>query len=437
MLSRGVLMEKLLSSNNYLNIEIKNSYSFLPISIGNILFFFMIFSPRTYQNIKIPLVLIIVGIILIGIVTSGNINLVRKVFIWFLILLVYGNIWSFIGVVNNNPGAIDSFRLSVIWVLIYMVFICGINSYKIFYSLIKTLTISSLIISAYNIITLLVVLEWWPDQLFIALDLGSRIGIHPGYIQFTAHNIGSLHFLVPFLISVYVLEEKERLFKVNNKLFFLTLILTIAIAFLSGRRSLLLVFFITPIVIVFFNGIAGNKTNTKKIIGKLMFIFIIIVIVVAIISFSLQWNFSAFIKNFFEAFNISSDNVRVSQYKALTDAFTHVPIFGSGFGKGVQEVVRSSKRPWNYELSYSLRLYNTGLLGIIIYIGCIAWIYITGFKIVKRNNIKDSLIISLLVGMTGFLIANATNPYFGSFDFMWVIFLPIAYINLKLQKIKI
>lgn len=44
--------------------------------------------------------------------------------------------------------------------------------------------------------------------------------------------------------------------------------------------------------------------------------------------------------------------------------------------------------------------------------------------------------IVLLVGMTGFLIANVTNPYFGSFDFMWTIFLPIAYINLKLQKNK-
>ena len=68
--------------------------------------------------------------------------------------------------------------------------------------------------------------------------------------------------------------------------------------------------------------------------------------------------------------------------------------------------------------------------------GIIVWVYITGFKIIRKNNTKDSLMIALLVGMTGFLITNATNPYFGSFDFMRTIFLPIAHINLKLQKNK-
>jgi len=423
-------MEKLLRSNNYLNIKIKNILYFLSISIGNILFFFMIFAPRTYQNIKIPLVIIVVNIILIQVITSGNTNLTRKIFIWFLILLIYGSAWTFIAVVNNNPGAIDAFRLNVIWVLLYMTFICGINSYTTFYSLIKTLVISALMISAYNIISLLNMLKFWPDQLFIALDLGSRIGIHPGYVQFTAHNIGSLHFLVPFLISVFLLEKKKEIYGVNNKLFTFTLILTVIMVFLSGRRSLLLVLLITPIAIMIFNGITRNKTSTKKIIGKFTFI-IIIIVVVAI--FSLQWNLSIYMERFYEAFKNSPDNVRITQHKALIDAFTRVPVFGSGFGKGLP-YKKGSERSWAHELSYSLKLYNTGLLGIIIYIGIIAWIYITGFKIIRKNNTKDSLMIALLVGMTGFLIANATNPYFGSFDFMWTIFLPIAYINLKLQK---
>jgi len=31
--------------------------------------------------------------------------------------------------------------------------------------------------------------------------------------------------------------------------------------------------------------------------------------------------------------------------------------------------------------------------------------------------------------MSGFLIANATNPYLARFDGIWVIFLPLAFIN--------
>jgi hypothetical protein len=37
--------------------------------------------------------------------------------------------------------------------------------------------------------------------------------------------------------------------------------------------------------------------------------------------------------------------------------------------------------------------------------------------------------LPVLAGMTCFLIANATNPYLGKFDCLWVIFLPIALIN--------
>jgi hypothetical protein len=425
-------MEKLLRSNNYLNIEIKNLFSFLSISIGNILFFFMIFAPRTYQNIKTPLVIIVVSIILIKVITSGKLNLSRKIFIWFLILLIYGSAWTFIGIFNNNPGVIGAFRLNVIWVLLFMTFICGINSYKVFYSLIKTLIIGALMISTYNIILLLNTLKLWPDQLFITLDLGLGIGIHPGYLQFVTHNIGSLVFLVPFLISVFILDGKGEMHGVNNKLFIFTLILTIVMVFLSGRRILLLLFAITPTIVITFSIITKNKFNVRKLVG--LFIFIIIVIIAII--FSSQWNFSDYLGRFLEAFKNSADNVRIIQHRFLIQAFTNAPVLGSGFGKGVQEVIRSSERPWSYELSYSLMLYNTGLLGIIIFIGCIAWIYITGFKIIKRNNTKDSLMISLLVGMTGFLIANATNPYFGTFDLKWFIFLPIAYINLKLQKNK-
>lgn len=39
------------------------------------------------------------------------------------------------------------------------------------------------------------------------------------------------------------------------------------------------------------------------------------------------------------------------------------------------------------------------------------------------------LMLPLLVGLTCFLIANATNPYLLKFDYMWVIFLPLAIIN--------
>lgn len=42
--------------------------------------------------------------------------------------------------------------------------------------------------------------------------------------------------------------------------------------------------------------------------------------------------------------------------------------------------------------------------------------------------------LAVLTGVSGLLIANATNPYLAKFDFMWVLFLPLAIINRHLLE---
>lgn len=41
-------------------------------------------------------------------------------------------------------------------------------------------------------------------------------------------------------------------------------------------------------------------------------------------------------------------------------------------------------------------------------------------------------ILPVLVGTACFLIANTTNPYLAKFDYIWVVFLPVALINIWL-----
>ena len=38
----------------------------------------------------------------------------------------------------------------------------------------------------------------------------------------------------------------------------------------------------------------------------------------------------------------------------------------------------------------------------------------------------------VLVGMVSFLMGNAADPYLEKFDYMWVIFLPLGFINVWL-----
>jgi len=44
--------------------------------------------------------------------------------------------------------------------------------------------------------------------------------------------------------------------------------------------------------------------------------------------------------------------------------------------------------------------------------------------------------LPVLAGTSCFLIANATNPYLAKFDYIWVIFLPVALINIWLLDSK-
>ena len=47
----------------------------------------------------------------------------------------------------------------------------------------------------------------------------------------------------------------------------------------------------------------------------------------------------------------------------------------------------------------------------------------------RRIPESAGLLIPTLSGLFCFLIINATNPYLASFDYLWVVFLPVAILN--------
>jgi hypothetical protein len=91
-------------------------------------------------------------------------------------------------------------------------------------------------------------------------------------------------------------------------------------------------------------------------------------------------------------------------------------------------------QPWSYELSYIALLYHTGLCGLGLYAAGVVWIFFTGWRIIRSGHPLAQRLIPVLVGTACFLIANATNPYLEKYDYMWVIFLPLAYVNLWLLR---
>ena len=128
------------------------------------------------------------------------------VIVWFAILLSYGVIWNFIGAINGNPGLSDTFRLNVLWVILYALYVFYIDSIEKIHSLVITMVWATLAISIYNIAIVLSAVDIMPNvNIFLKIDddLTSDIGIHAGFIQIVSNNIGSLTFLAPFVFSLY------------------------------------------------------------------------------------------------------------------------------------------------------------------------------------------------------------------------------------------
>ena len=88
--------------------------------------------------------------------------------------------------------------------------------------------------------------------------------------------------------------------------------------------------------------------------------------------------------------------------------------------------------PWAYELTYLALLFQTGLVGTGFYTAGVIWIYVTGIGVLRGGGPLGRMMFPTLVGLSCFLIANGTNPYLPRFDGLWVIFLPVALINLWL-----
>ena len=166
--------------------------------------------------------------------------------------------------------------------------------------------------------------------------------------------------------------------------------------------------------------------------GLILILFGIYIYLYFIYGFNLQ----SLIKMFLEGFDFQHSGSAIApktQFYALLEEWSKYPLFGAGHGAGVS-YLRSTKQPWAYELCYVALLYQTGLIGFLAYSSGIILMFWKGIGMIRSGQYPGIQILPVLVGTTCFLIGHATNPYLGKFDYMWVIFLPLAFINLWLLK---
>jgi hypothetical protein len=295
---------------------------------------------------------------------------------------------------------------------------------------------SLIFILAYSYFFLGSELEIFPKTFFVDLSLDPRAVFYEGYVRYNLNNISSLFFLVPFYLHYYLLRLNQSKSELID---FLIIIFSFVLCILTGRKGLILVVILTPVLISLVELFYDTKLSVIEIFKKNTYIsiFIFIIIFISIISFFKIDNLIEYIISGFDF--RGTDNVdamvRGEQFTALIDGWINGNfIIGAGNGSNV-DYIRSEEQPWAYELSYVYMLFSVGVFGMLFYI---SW-FITGLFLLKNeilnHKTKDSMVMPIITGIIGLLIGNISNPYIMKFDYLWIIFLPFFLAgSLKFQK---
>ena len=402
----------------------------------------MIFVPTAHKPVKILISAIVLGMIGIKALFEGRLFLHRSICLWTLLMVCTGLVFMMVGISNDTPGAMRVGTVYVLSPLVFTVFVAGIANVRVVERLFKVMVAGTLAIELYAVNYLLHAIGWLPYSFHVELFKEERVGsysyegLYKGTFGYYLPSIASLIFLVPFTISALLTWPKQSKTPVRPLWLWGALALGLALTLLSGRRSLLVAVGISPIIVLMCRMLLPGKgyvlSRTGVVCGVAGIAFLVGSIFVSLrilLGIDVQAMFEYFMKGF-EFMTDSSAYARREQFLALLEGWAASPLVGAGHGAVAGDVVRSLDMPWSYELTYLALLFHTGLIGFGLYSAAVLWVVWEAVRVIRAGGRLAAYTISALVGMICFLIANGTNPYLEKYDFLWMIFLPIALINL-------
>ena len=341
---------------------------------------------------------------------------------FYLSLFAVGIVWAFVGFLNPaayEAGVMDALRLYCLWSVAFLVLYTLLRSRPSLQLLHKALVLAGIMISAINFAGLADQIGGW--GLFsedLRKELDQYIGIYDGYIQITSQNIGSLFFIVPYLVT---LQFRADAAEANSALTKLSLALCLIVVLISGRRGLLLVVGLTPCVIVLVSAVSGSfdlmKAGARRFLSGYTALIVVGIGIVTILPESVLH--LAYVDRLTEAF--SSDDERTIQKPYLIEAFKREPIVGSGFGAAAM-YLRNDERPWTgYELTYYQLLFNLGIVGMTVLAALFLSYLIMAIRNFRRFKDGSAVPFGLFIAFVSLLIGAYSNRYLGSFDLLFYV----------------
>lgn len=392
-----------------------NRVSPIAFLIG-LLLFLILYLPTLVQ----PLKLVVLVILFLFILFSGKLTqkfiYSKRILIWLLVYITANLIFLGEGILTNSTLLVKLAPLYLVWPLLYTItLISGFSLKRIRFNYVTFFTVLAIIIPIFIIVTFINYTNGINNSV-VNIIFPTVTSDYGGFINYFSPSITSLFFLGTWSLCVAIVERKLKI----RILALLGVVLIITSAILIGRRALLITVVLGPVIFLILDVILFKRW---KRVSQLLFLTFVIVIVISVVL-------NIFSSQNLRIFNLDSTVVqnkyRSLQFVSLMDGWKEHPLLGSGFGINAS-VIRSQTTPGAYELSYIALLFQTGLLGGIIYLALYLWIFISLNSIYMQTNNIYYLIVN--VGYVSIMIVNATNPYINSFDGLWIIFFCLALIN--------
>lgn len=341
---------------------------------------------------------------------------------FYVVFSLISAVWILWGMVNagHEQAFFDSFKLYVAYSPIFCLLVVALQNGRFIDLIFRSIIISAWIIVFINLMSLSEVIfgfHFYPDWFKDELTIG--VGLHEGYTDVSADNINSLFFIIPVIYIMAVAKQKS--INYSKISIYCILVLCMFVALASGRRALIILMLIVPVIYEIQKKLFLSKCDNKTTALNYFPILIL-------------WGFPFFLlgalylsgliemDSLFENFTslVDTDNERAVQLGSLLNGFYDKYLLGSGFGGSV-DVIRSYDRPWMYELSYFQLLFNGGLIGSGLLFSLFAVYYIKALMAVRRFDGFKTEALALLVGVVIFCIAAGSNPYFSCFDFLFLL----------------
>lgn len=359
----------------------------------------------------------------------------KKYKVWFLLFFCSGLVTLLYGAIKGNPGVHYYYLIYLVWPIAFPFIFTQLDCGSLF-KIVRLFEVSYVVL----LITGFVAFLQMNFGMFAFINielLGYELSelARPMYLFISPSGPALVEFFIlfSFLFSYYCLESDKLTVKKT-----ILLLLGFVNIVISSRRVMMLGFVYIPILLILLTKLANYY---KKVYSQRIMLVYALPIVGLFFGIGYIFadidNISLFFSSAFSSEGDfgSGENVRLDQRTALLNGWYDNFLFGAG--TGVNASVVRNDIPGVYELSYYAILFERGLIGGLLYFGLLIVPVVWTIKLVKKCKKRDFsvFLLSYAVCYISLLIANATNPYIGAFDFMWVLFLFIVILNIVEKEI--